>query len=70
MSNGVGLDRREAPTGVRVEATVEPVVDTDDYHLPLTEQGQFDEAFGGVIDAPGGLDRVVEGVAEEGSDVH
>ena len=38
VSDGVGFDRREAPTGVRVEAAVEPVVDPDDHHLPLTEE--------------------------------
>ena len=32
-----GLIVGEAPTGIRVEATVEPVVDPDDDHLPLTE---------------------------------
>ena len=52
VSYGVWLNRREAPTGVSVEAAVEPVVDPDNHHLPLTEERQFDQSLGGVIDAP------------------
>ena len=70
MPDAVGFDRRQSPVGVCVEATIEPVVDPDDHHLALAEERELDEAFGRIVDAARGLDRVIERIAEERGDIH